>query len=321
LNQVKAFCGFVGLVVAAAASAQTYPTRPIALVVPFSAGGPTDTIARIMAERMGRSLGQTVVVENTTGAGGSIGVGRVARAAPDGYALGIGHIGTHVISGAVYQLPFDLLRDLEPVAMIATNPQFIVSKNAVPARDLRELLAWVKANQEKVSIGDGGAGTPGHVSGVYFKNVTATQAQIIHYRGAAPATQDLLSGQIDMMFDQAANSLPQIRAGRMRAYAVTSKTRLAAAPDIPTAIEAGVTNFVSQTFFGLFAAAGTPKAVLDKINQATQTTWSDKDFQARLIESGFEPMLGYGPERADAYLKQEIARWAPIVQKIGTRTQ
>ena len=168
-------------------SAQGYPTRPITMVVPFSPGGPTDTIARIVSERMSRTLGQTVVVENRSGAGGSIGVGRVVHAAPDGYTLSIGHIGTHVINGAVYQLPYDLLTDLEPVAMIATNPQVIVSKNALPARDLKELIAWVRENQEKVSIGTGGAGTPGHVSSVLFQTVTGTKLQVVHYRGSAPS--------------------------------------------------------------------------------------------------------------------------------------
>ncbi len=215
------------------ALSQTYPTRSIALVVPFSAGGPTDTIARIMAERLSRSLGQTVIVENVTGAGGSIGVGKVARATPDGYTLGIGHIGTHVIVEAVQQVPYDVLKDLEPVAMIATNPQVIVSKNAVPAKDLKELIQWVKANQDKVSSGTGGAGTPSHVSGVYFQNATGAKFQIIHYRGAAPAMQDLLAGHIDITFDQAANSLPQIRGGKIKVYAVTAPKRLAAAPEIP----------------------------------------------------------------------------------------
>jgi tripartite-type tricarboxylate transporter receptor subunit TctC len=292
-------------------------------VVPFSAGGPTDTIGRIMAERMGRSLGQTVVVENTTGAGGSIGVGRVARAAPDGYMLSIGHIGTHVINGAVYQLPFDLLKDLEPVAMIATNPQVIVSKNAVPAKDLRELLAWVKANQEKISIGDGGAGTPGHVSGVYFKNVTATQAQIIHYRGAAPATQDLLSGQIDMMFDQAANSLPQIRAGRMRAYAVTSKTRLAAAPDIPTVDEAGLPGFYMAVWHGIWAPRATPKDVVGRLNSAITDALADPAVRKRLADLGQEipPREQQTPEALGAHHKAEIEKWWPLIKAAGIKAE
>ena len=222
------------------ASAQSYPTHAIALVVPFSAGGPTDIIGRIMAERMGRSLGQTIVVENATGAGGSIGVGKVVRAAPDGYTLGIGHNGTHVINGAIYPLQYDLLKDLEPVAMITTNATFLVSKTAVPARDLKELIAWMKLNKDKVSIGTSGPGAPAHVSAVYFKQLTNTQAQIIHYRGAAPAMQDLIAGHIDLYFDQAVTAVPNIRAGKVKSYAVTAKTRVAAAPDIPTVDEAGL---------------------------------------------------------------------------------
>jgi len=323
LNQVKAFCGLVGLVIAAAASAQNYPARAVTLIVPFSAGGPTDTIGRIMAERMGRSLGQTVVVENTTGAGGSIGVGRVARAAPDGYALGIGHIGTHVINAAVYQLPFDVLKDLEPVAMIATNPQVIISRNAVPAKDLKELLAWVKSNQEKVSIGTGGAGTPAHVSGVYFKNVTGTQAQIIHYRGAAPATQDLLSGQIDMMFDQAANSLPQVRAGRVKAYAVTSKTRLAAAPDIPTVDEAGLPGFYMAVWHGIWAPKATPKKVVGRLNSAITDALADPAVRQRLADLGQEipPPEQQTPEALGAHHKAEIEKWWPLIKAAGIKAE
>jgi tripartite-type tricarboxylate transporter receptor subunit TctC len=323
LNQVKAFCGLVGLVIAAAASAQNYPARAVTLIVPFSAGGPTDTIGRIMAERMGRSLGQTVVVENTTGAGGSIGVGRVARAAPDGYALGIGHIGTHVINAAVYQLPFDVLKDLEPVAMIATNPQVIISKNAVPAKDLKELLAWVKSNQERVSIGTGGAGTPAHVSGVYFKNVTGTQAQIIHYRGAAPATQDLLSGQIDMMFDQAANSLPQVRAGRVKAYAVTSKTRLAAAPDIPTVDEAGLPGFYMAVWHGIWAPKATPKNVVGRLNSAITDALADPAVRQRLADLGQEipPPEQQTPEALGAHHKAEIEKWWPLIKAAGIKAE
>ena len=320
---MKAFCGLVGLVIAAAASAQNYPARAVTLIVPFSAGGPTDTIGRIMAERMGRSLGQTVVVENTTGAGGSIGVGRVARAAPDGYALGIGHIGTHVINAAVYQLPFDVLKDLEPVAMIATNPQVIISKNAVPAKDLKELLAWVKSNQERVSIGTGGAGTPAHVSGVYFKNVTGTQAQIIHYRGAAPATQDLLSGQIDMMFDQAANSLPQVRAGRVKAYAVTSKTRLAAAPDIPTVDEAGLPGFYMAVWHGIWAPKATPKKVVGRLNSAITDALADPAVRQRLADLGQEipPPEQQTPEALGAHHKAEIEKWWPLIKAAGIKAE
>src|SRR5262249_26671392 len=195
-------CGIVALGCASTVVAQNYPTRPLSIVVPFPAGGPTDTIARIMAERMTRSLGQTVLVENSTGAGGTIGVGKVARAAPDGYTVGLGHIGTPVINGAIYQLSYALQKDFEPIAMIASNPQIFIAKSAIPAKDLKELVVWVKANQNKAVIGSGGAGTPSHVSAVYFQKVTGTQPQIVHYRGGAPVMQDLLAGQIDLFFDQ-----------------------------------------------------------------------------------------------------------------------
>ncbi len=226
-----------------AASGQTFPSRTLTLIVPFSAGGPTDTIGRIVAQRMGAALGQTVVVENVTGAGGTIAVGRVARAAPDGYTLDIGHLGTHVINGAIYELQYDVFRDFEPVAMIASNPQLIVARKGVPAKDLRELIAWVKANPEKISAANGGIGTPSHIASIYFQNIVGARVQIVPYRGAAPAMKDILAGHVDMMFDQAANSLPQVRAGTIKAYAVTASARLAAAPDIPTVDEAGLHKF------------------------------------------------------------------------------
>src|SRR5215470_1776233 len=208
------------------ARAQAYPTRPMTMAVPYSAGGPTDTIARIMAEGMRASLGQTIIVENTTGAAGTIGVGRVARAAPDGYTIGIGHWGTHVVNAAIYTLQYDVLNDFEPVAMIATNPQLIVAKKAVPASNLQELIAWLKANSATATQGTAGHGSATHVSGVYLQNVTGARFQFVPYRGAGPAMQDLVAGQIDIMVDQAANSLPQVRAGTIKAYAITDKTRL-----------------------------------------------------------------------------------------------
>jgi tripartite-type tricarboxylate transporter receptor subunit TctC len=303
------------------AQAQTYPTHSLAMVVPFSAGGPTDTIARIVSERMSRALGQTVVVENTTGAGGSIGVGRVARAAPDGYTLGIGHIGTHVINGAIYQLPYDLLKDFEPVAMIASNPQIIVSKSGVPAKDLKELLAWVKANQEKVSYGTGGAGTPSHISGVHFQKITGAQIQIVHYRGAAPMMQDILAGHVDLTFDQAANSLPQIRGGKIRAYAVTSKTRLEAQPDIPTVDEAGLPGFYMAVWHGIWVPAGTSKAVVARLNEAIVETLADPAVRKRLGDLGQEipPREQQSPAVLGAHHKAEIEKWWPVIKTAGIK--
>lgn len=304
-------------------AAQSYPLRPISLVVAFSAGGPTDSIARIVAARMTGAIGQTVVVENTTGAGGTIGVGRVAKGAPDGYLIGIGHIGTHVVNGAIYPLTYDLLTDLEPVAYIATNPQILVGKLAIPAKNLKELIAWVKANQDTVSIATGGAGTPAHVSAVYFQIATGTKPQIVHYRGAAPAMQDMLAGQIELNFDQAANSLPQVRAGKVRAYGVTSKTRLAAAPDIPTLDEAGLPNFTMAVWHGIWAPKGTPQPIIAKLNAAFVEALADPGVRTKLGDLGQEipPREQQTPDYLRAFHKAEIEKWWPIIKQAGIKVE
>src|ERR1700737_450660 len=250
------------------ARAQSYPTRPMTMVVPYSAGGPTDTIARIMAERMRTSLGQIILVENTTGAAGTIGVGRVAKAAPDGYTISICHWGTHVVNGAIYELQYHVFNDFEPVSLIATNPQLIVARKTVPAKDLKELIAWLKANAATATQGTAGHGSGSHVSGVYFQSITGTKFQFVPYRGAGPAMQDLVAGQIDIMIDQAANSIPQVRAGTIKAYAVTDKTRLAAAPDIPTVDEAGVPGLHVSIWHALWMPKGTPKEIIENPNAA-----------------------------------------------------
>jgi tripartite-type tricarboxylate transporter receptor subunit TctC len=298
------------------AGAQSYPARPITMVVPFSAGGPTDTIARIMAERMRGPLGQTVIIENVTGAAGSIGVGRVARAAPDGYTLSIGHWSTHVVNGAIYALPYDVFNDFEPISLIASNPQLVISKLDVPATNLKELIAWAKANQDKVSIGTAGAGAASHVSGVYFQSTLGARFQFIPYRGAAPALQDVIAGQIDLMFDQAANSLPQVRSGKIRAYAVTARSRLASAQDIPTVDEAGLPGFYIAVWHGLWAPKGTPKDVIGKLTGAVRESLADPTVQKRLVELGQDLP---GPEQQSpaalaAYHKAEIDKWWPIIK-------
>jgi tripartite-type tricarboxylate transporter receptor subunit TctC len=299
-----------------AAVAQTYPSRPITMIVPFSAGGPTDTIARIMAERVRGPLGQTVVIENVTGAAGSIGVGRVARSAPDGYTLSIGHWSTHVVNGAIYSLPYDVFNDFEPISLIASNPQLVISKLGVPATNLKELIAWSKANQDKLSVGTAGAGSASHVSGVYFQNTLGARFQFIPYRGAAPALQDVMAGQVDIMFDQAANSLPQVRGRTIRAYAVTAKKRLVSAPDIPTVDEAGLPDFYIAVWHGLWAPKGTPKEVIGKLTAAVREALADPAVQKRLVELGQDipPPEQQSPEALAAYHKAEIDKWWPIIK-------
>jgi tripartite-type tricarboxylate transporter receptor subunit TctC len=306
---------------ASAASGQGYPSRPITLVVPFAAGGPVDTIARIVAVPMGRTLGQTVLVEDVVGAAGTIGVGRVARAAPDGYTLSIGHWSTHVVNGAVYALPYDLLRDLEPLAMIASNPLMIVANPSVPAKDLKELIAWLKANPGKASAGTAGAGSASHVGGVYFRNATATQFEFIPYKGTGPAMQDLVGGQIELMFDQASNSLPQVRGGKIRAYAVTAKTRLAAAPEIPTVEDAGLPGLHVSVWYGIWAPKGTPRDIVAKLNAAIVAALADPHVRERLAALGQEipPREQQTPEFLAAFHKAEVEKWWPLIKAAGIK--
>jgi len=305
------------------ASAQTYPTRPITLVVPFAAGGPVDTVARILSDPMRKALGQTVVVDNTTGAAGTIGVGRVARAAPDGYTVSIGHWSTHVVNGAIYSLQYDLLNDLEPVAMIASNPMVIVSKNAAPAKDLKELLAWVRKDQDKVLVGTAGVGSGTHMSGVYFQNVTGTKLTFVPYRGTGPAMQELLAGRLDLIVDQLSNSLPQVRGGRIRAHAVTAKTRSAAAPDVPSVDEAGLAGFHMSIWYGTWAPRGTPKATIAKLNSAIVESLADSAVRRRLGDLGLEitPRDQQTPEALRAHHKAEIDKWWPMIKAAGIKVE
>jgi tripartite-type tricarboxylate transporter receptor subunit TctC len=308
-----AFAALTGI---AGADAQTYPSRPITMVVPYSAGGPTDTIARLMAERMRGPLGQMVIVENVTGAAGTIGVGRVARAAPDGYTISIGHWGTHVVNGAIYALQYDVLNDFEPVSLIATNPQIIVARKAMPAKDLQELVAWLKANSAKATQGTAGHGSGSHVSGVYLQSITGARFQFVPYRGAGPAMQDLVAGQIDIMIDQAANSLPQVRAGTIKAYAVTDRSRLAAAPDIPTVDEAGVPGLHISIWHALWMPKGTPKDVITRINAAVVEALADANTRRRLADLGQElpPPEQQNPQALAAFHKAEVEKWWPIIK-------
>jgi tripartite-type tricarboxylate transporter receptor subunit TctC len=242
--------------IAATAAAQVYPSHPITIIVPFTAGGPSDTLTRIVAERMRAALGQPIIIDNVGGAAGRIGTGRGARAAPDGYTLIAGSAGTHMANGAVYTLNYDVLRDFEPVSLIASTPQLIVARKTMPANDLKELIAWLKANPDRASQATSGLGGYSHLAGLFFQKQTGARFQFVSYRGGAQSTQDLVAVQIDLMIDQASNALPQVRSGNIKAYAVASKSRLAEAPDIPTADEAGMSGFHFSHWYALFAPKG-----------------------------------------------------------------
>jgi tripartite-type tricarboxylate transporter receptor subunit TctC len=298
------------------AHAQAYPSRPITIVVPFVAGGATDVIARMMADRMRLSLGQPVIVENVSGAGGTIGVGRVAHSVPDGYTLSIGHWSTHVVNGAIYSLQYDLLNDFDPILLITSNTYLVLARKTMPASNLRELIAWIKANPGKVSAGTAGAGSPQHIGGLFFQKATGTRFQFVPYRGGAPMTQDLVAGQIDITIDDPTNSMTQLRADAIKAYAVTAKTRLAAVPDIPTVDEAGLPGFYFSRWHALWAPKGTPKDVIAKLNAASIEALADPAVRARLADLAQEiyPRKQQTPEALGAFHKAEIDKWWPIIK-------
>ncbi|MBV8836722.1 MAG: tripartite tricarboxylate transporter substrate binding protein BugD [Alphaproteobacteria bacterium] len=323
MSRTLLVAAFAGLVSVCAAQAQSYPSRPVTMVVGFSAGGPTDTVARIIGERMGRSLGQTIIVENTTGAGGSIGVGRVARAAPDGYTLSIGHWGTHVLNGAIYSLNYDLLRDLDPVAVLPANPLLVVARKDVPAKNLTELVDWVRAHQDKVTAGTAGAGSATHIGGVYFQNFTKTKLTFVPYRGAGPALLDLVAGTIDIMCDQSSNSLPQVQAKAVKAFAVTAPKRIASAPEIPTVDEAGLPGFYVSIWHGLWVPHGTPADVVAKLTAAVQDALADPSVKSRLAELGQEipPRELQTPEALGKLQRAEIEKWWPLVKSAGIKAE
>jgi tripartite-type tricarboxylate transporter receptor subunit TctC len=303
------------------AYAQSYPSRPITIVEPFAAGGPIDTIGRILAERMRVSLGQPVVVENVPGASGTLALARVARAAPDGYTISHGSTPTHVFNGAVFNLPFDLEADFEPIAPIASAPLVIVARKSVPAADLAEFIAWLKANP--ASQGTGGVAATSHIAGVFFQQVSGTRFALVPYRGAGPAMQDLVAGQIDMMIDPAANTLPQVRADRIKALAVTARRRLAAAPDIPTVDEAGLPGFYVENWQGFFAPKGTPATIIARLNAAVVEALADPAVRARLIDLGQEifPREQQTPEALAAMHRAGIEKWWPIIKAAGIKAE
>ncbi|HEY2137188.1 MAG TPA: tripartite tricarboxylate transporter substrate-binding protein [Xanthobacteraceae bacterium] len=298
------------------ARAETFPSRPITMIVPASAGGPTDTIGRMLLERMQAALGQTIVVENVGGAGGTIATTRVARATPDGYTICIGGWNHFVVNGAVYPLPYDLHNDFQPIAMVAAGPQLILSRKDIPAGNLQELIAWLKTNGEKTMAGTGGLASPPHISGLKFQSQTGTRFQFVPYRGANPAMQDLIAGHIDIMFDQASSTLAQVQSGTLKAYAVTAKTRLASAPDIPTVDEAGLPGFYVSIWQGIFAPKSVPGDIVAKIDAAVVAALADPGVQKRLADIGQEIPARelQSPGGFSAFHKAEIEKWWPVIK-------
>jgi len=311
-----AFATLAGI---ACAHAQGYPSRPITLVVPLAPGGSTDVIGRIMAEGMRASLGQPVIVENTAGAGGTIGVGRVARAMPDGYTMLIGQWGTNVASGAIYPLNFDLMKDFEPVALIATQPFLIVARKTMPANNLAELIAWLKANADKASQGNSGVGTPSHVAGILFQNTIGTKYQLVPYRSAGLSMNDLVGGQIDLLMDTPAVSMSQVRAGNIKAFAVTAKNRIAIAPEVPTTDEAGLPGFYFSFWHALWAPKGTPKDIVAKLNGAAVAALADPAIRQKLVDLAQEifPREQLTPAALATFQQGEIDKWWPIIKAAG----
>ena len=305
------------------AGAQTYPSRPITVVVGAAAGGPTDTIGRIITERMRSTLGQTIVIENNGAAAGSIAHGRAARAAPDGYTLSLGHWGTHVVNGAVYSLSYDTLADFEPVALISTSPYFIVGKSTLPVNDLKELVAWIKASGEKGTQGTSGAGSPGHIGGVLLQSILGTRWVFVPYRGANPVMQALLAGEFDWTFTTPDQGLPQIRAGRVKPYAITAKSRMAHAPNVPTTDEAGLPGFYLSYWHALWAPKGTPKDIIAKLNASVVAALAEPAVRQRLDDLGQHvfPPAQQTAETLGALQKAEIEKWWPLIKAAGIKPE
>ncbi len=306
------------------ASAQDiYPSRPITLVVPYPAGGVTDTLARLLADRRKDTLGQNIVVENVGGAGGSIGVGRVARATPDGYTIAIGSSETHVLNAIALNLPYDVVADFEPVVQLPAYPFLIVSANAVPAATLAELIAWIKANPGKVTQGMVGYGTIQQMCGIIMQKALGVTWQLVPYRGGAPAMQDLLAGQFNLMCTASGSFLPLVRAGQIRAYAITMATRAESAPDIPTTDEAGLPGLHLLTWNALWAPKGTLRAVVDRLNAAARQAMADPTFRKRMVDLALEmpPADELTPEALAALQKAEIEKWWPLMRAAGIKPQ
>jgi tripartite-type tricarboxylate transporter receptor subunit TctC len=313
----------VGLAGTGMAAAQGYPTHAITMIVPFPAGGATDTLARFLGERMRGILGQPVIIENVAGAAGSLGVGRAVRSAADGYTLSIGTSTTHMLTGGLYALQFDLLKDLEPVIQIGSEPLLIVGKKSLPAEDLKGLIGYLKANPDKASVGIAGVGATGHLTGISFQKETGTRFQFVPYRGNAPAMQDLLAEQIDFMIEPSSNFKSLVGAGSVRPYAITGRTRLPSSPDIPTADEAGLRGFFASLWYGLWVPKDTPKDIIARLNATMAQVLADPTVRKRFDELGIEitPLAQQSPEALRAFQKAESERWWPIIKASNIKAE
>jgi tripartite-type tricarboxylate transporter receptor subunit TctC len=301
------------------AAAQDYPTKAITLIVPFAAGGPTDTVARLIAQSMSTTLKQTVVVDNSGGAGGTIGATKAARAPADGYTLFLHHIGHSTAPTLYRKLPYDAVKDFEPIGLVTDVPMTIISKKDWAPKDMKELIAYVKANKDKVTYGNAGIGSASHLCGMLLMTAMQTDVTTIPYKGTAPAMNDLLGGQIDFMCDQTTNTTGQIKAGKVQAYAVTTPTRVPSLPNVPTAQEAGLPGFDLAVWHGLYAPKGTPKPVIDKLVAALQVALKDPTIKTRFEELGTEPVAvaQATPDALRKKLASQIELWAPIIKKAG----
>jgi tripartite-type tricarboxylate transporter receptor subunit TctC len=303
------------------ANAQVYPSRPITMNVPYAAGGPLDVMVRVVADGLRAALGQAIVIENVAGAGGSLGVGRAARAVPDGYTISAGNWSTHVANGAVYALPYDLRSDFDPVSLLPYEANVIIARKDFPAGTLAELITWLKLNPDKASAGTSGIGGPSYMVAAFFQIRTGTRFALVPYRGAGPALLDLVAGQVDIMSTGPAIALPHIRDGAVKVYAVTAKDRLAAAPDIPTTDEAGLPGFYFSAWAGLWVPKGTARDVIDKLDVAVRDALADPTIRRRLAVLAIEvpPPGQLGPKMLGAFHKTEIDKWWPIIKAAGIK--
>jgi tripartite-type tricarboxylate transporter receptor subunit TctC len=310
--------------VAGPAFGQAYPTKPITMIVPFAAGGPTDLLARILGERMSKELGQQIIVENVTGAAGTIAMTKLARSTPDGYTIGIGHLGTHVFNGALYRLPYDLAKDLEPIALLPSNYSVIVTKKDVPAKNLKDLVAWLKENPKQASAATAGIGSIAHVASVYFENQTGVALQIVPYRSGSAAFGDVLAGHVTLIFDQfTGSSVEMYRSGKVRPFAVTAKSRLASVPDLPTVDEAGLPGLYVSTWYGLWAPKGTPAAIVARLNAAVVEALAEPDLRKRLDaqSSVVPPREQQSPDALGKFQRAEIDKWWPTIKAANIKAE